>query len=240
MCIANNIKAFTMKNHRSPSLISTAQSLALVVALFSASAAEAQCCNQGRHQRPGSFELSAGATQLALTESNLVPFHADLTYFSRSRGPIRSGIRLGIARLGSSSRDDSPSLPNSSENAANTQYRMLLPGMSGVLRLDPLRGGFRPFVEAEAGVDATFVDRRALNGAGERIGYDITTFQPALQYGWSAGVRVRLSRGAFLVMRYGNKHGGSLNIPLEEGPESQCESADGDRQTATVGLSFGL
>jgi len=240
MCIDNNIKAFTMKNlpFSTPSL--TAKSMVLVVALFTASAANAQCCNQGRFQRGGAFEMAAGATQLALNSSNLLPLQADLSWFARSRGPLRSGVRLGMAHLGTSTGTPlQQPLPDGAKQE-DAKYRILMPGISGVLRLDPFRGGFRPFIEGEAGVDATYVDRRTFDGSGERQQYNVTTFDPALQYGWSAGARIRFGRSAFLVIRYGNKHGGSLNIPLAEGPESMFESADGERHTATLGLSFGL
>jgi len=236
----NNIKAFTMKNHRFSFSASKAQSLALAVALFASFAAEAQCCNQGRASRAGVFEMSTGATQLAWGESTLAPLHADLSWFSRSRGPLRTGIRMGIAHLGNSTVNKALQPPNDGAIAEDTRYRILLPGISGVVRLDPLRGGFRPFIEGEAGVDASYVDKRSFDSAGERQQHNVTTFDPVLQYGWSAGARIRFGRSAFLVLRYGNKQGGSLNIPLEEGPETLFESADGERHTATVGLSFGL
>jgi len=236
----NNIKAFTMKNHRFSFSASKAQSLALAVALFASFAAEAQCCNQGRASRAGVFEMSTGATQLAWGESTLAPLHADLSWFSRSRGPLRTGIRMGIAHLGNSTVNKALQPPNDGAIAEDIRYRILLPGISGVVRLDPLRGGFRPFIEGEAGVDASYVDKRSFDSAGERQQHNVTTFDPVLQYGWSAGARIRFGRSAFLVLRYGNKQGGSLNIPLEEGPETLFESADGERHTATVGLSFGL
>ena len=240
MCMPNNIKAFTMKNHRFSFSASKAQSLALAVALFASFAAEAQCCNQGRASRAGVFEMSTGATQLAWGESTLAPLHADLSWFSRSRGPLRTGIRMGIAHLGNSTVYKALQPTNDGAIAEDTRYRILLPGISGVVRLDPLRGGFRPFIEGEAGVDASYVDKRSFDSAGERQQHNVTTFDPVLQYGWSAGARIRFGRSAFLVLRYGNKQGGSLNIPLEEGPETLFESADGERHTATVGLSFGL
>ncbi len=236
----SNIKAFTMKNHRFSFPASTASGIVLVVALFTASAVQAQCCSQGRIQRAGAFEMSAGATQLALDASNMVPFQADLSWFARSRGPLRSGVRMGLAHLGHSSEAPAFQSPNDGSKTEDTRYRILLPGISGVVRLDPLRGGFRPFLEAEAGMDATYVDKRDFDSSGERLSHKITTFDPALLYGWSAGARIRFGRAAFLVLRYGNKHGGSLSIPLEEGPETLFESADGERHTATVGLSFGL
>ena len=240
MCIPNNIKAFTMKNHRFSFSASKAQSLALAVALFTSFAVEAQCCNPGRASRAGVFELSTGATRLALAESTLAPFHADLSWFARTRGPLRTGIRMGLAHLGNTTETATVQPPNDGTTAEDTRYRILLPGISGVVRLDPLRGGFRPFIEGEAGLDASYVDKRSFDGAGERQQHNVTTFDPALQYGWSAGARIRFGRSAFLVLRYGNKQGGSLNVPLKEGPETLFDSADGERHTATVGLSFGL
>ena len=240
MCMDNNITPFTMKNHRFSAPTSMTRGIVLVVALFTASAAGAQCCNQGRLQRAGAFEMSAGATQLALDASNMLPFHADVSWFARSRGPLKSGVRLGLAHLGNSTSASSLHPLPDGEKTEDIQYRILMPGLSGVLRLDPLRGGFRPFIEGEFGVDATYVDKRAFDGSGERIRHNVTTFDPALLYGWSAGTRIRFGRSAFLVLRYGNKHGGALNIPRQEDPENLFEPAGSERHTATVGLSFGL
>lgn len=241
MCMKNNIKAFTMKNQR-PSFSPTAlYAGALILALTAVPNAQAQNLCSGIPQRASSFEMSLGSTQVSVAGNAQYHLRGDLAWFARSRSPFRTGIRLGLGHLGQSSMAaNANNAENPEQEVVESRYRLAMNTVHGVVRFDPLVGAFRPFLEGEVGVAATAVDRRDFDALGERIGYAVPSLDPTLQYGWSAGARLRLSRTAFLVVRYGAQYGGQLDLHSPSDPEGAFDIADNQHQTGTMGLSFGF
>lgn len=241
MCMKNNIKAFTMKNQRPPCSLLALYAGALILAMTAVPNAHAQQCCSGIPQRASTFEMSLGSTQVSVSGDAQYDLRGDLTWLARSRSPFRTGVRLGMGHLGQASMSATDnSEGNSDQEVVESKYRLAMHTVHGVVRFDPLVGAFRPFIEGEVGVAATAVDRRDFDALGERIGYAVTALDPTLQYGWSAGARMRLSRTAFLVMRYGTQHGGPLDLHHRSDPEGAFEVADNQHHTGTIGLSFGF
>lgn len=108
-----------------------------------------------------------------------------------------------------------------------------------VVRLDPLTGGLRPFVEGQFGLAASLVDRRSMDLDGIRTSHAITSFDPTAYYGWSAGTRIRVGRGTFLSFRYGETQGGQLDRHSTAEPEGVPTPLDPRRRAVMVGFSFG-
>ncbi len=237
--MVNNIKPFTMKNPTPLLGRHAARMTALLALLFALGSVHAQCCGRQPPRTSGAFELSAGNVALGLPEGLMNHLHVDMAWFSASRSPFKRGLRLGVGSLGSAR------VPSDSDNGLDPtnleefRYRMLLPELSGVLRFDPLRGGFRPFAEGSFGIAATFVDERNFDAAGERIGYGVEAIDPTVNFGWSAGTRIRLGRAAFLVLRYGEQQGGLLNHYDLHSLDAAPISAQAVRRQATLGISFG-
>lgn len=238
----NNIKAFTMKNQR-PSFSSVAlYAGALMLGLTTVPDAHAQNLCSGNPHRSSSFEMSLGSTQLSVAGDAQYHLRGDLAWFARSRSPFRTGIRLGWGHLGQSSITSAASSGegNPEQEVVESRYRLAMNTVHGVVRFDPLVGAFRPFVEGEVGVAATAVDRRDFDRLGERTAYAVPSLDPTLQYGWSAGARIRMSRTSFFVVRYGTQHGGQLDLHSTADPEGAFDLADHQHHTGTIGLSFGF
>lgn len=210
--------------------------VALLIMVTSASAAFGQ--RRGSFLEPrraGAFEFN-GTALLAKTEAGdlMVPPGIELTCLGRSAGPLHKGIRIGLGML-----DRSGSLAGS-ESGTSERRRTYLPEISGVLRLDPFRGGIRPFAEGELGMAATILDVRTFDSAGERMDYAVPNFDPTLHYGWAAGARIRIGNGTFITVRYGERYGGQLDIPNPIEPGGAPTQIGHERRVMGMGLSLAL
>ncbi|RPG81161.1 MAG: hypothetical protein CBC74_002555 [Crocinitomicaceae bacterium TMED114] len=189
-------------------------------------------------QRPGAIELSGAAllSNDAATADLLVHPGVELTWIGRAPGPIHTGIRLGLGQL-----DHTQSAASSDAESADTETRtrLLLPEVSSVLRLDPFRGGIRPFVEGEIGLAASLLDERTFDDQGQRTAYGIPAYDATAHCGWAAGARLRLGEGVFLALRYGKRFGGALDLPEPaQEPTVMPAQLDGQRSRASAGFSF--
>ena len=172
----------------------------------------------------------------AATADLLVHPGVELTWIGRAPGPIHTGIRLGLGQLGHTQNAASSDAGNAD---TETRTRLLLPEVSSVLRLDPFRGGIRPFVEGEIGLAASLLDERTFDDQGQRTAYGIPACDATAHYGWAAGARLRLGEGAFLALRYGKRFGGALDLPEpEQEPTVMPAQLDGERSRASAGFSF--
>jgi hypothetical protein len=210
--------------------------LALLTLVLSTSAAFGQ--RRGTFLEPrraGAFEMG-GTSLLSLNaEGNLmVDAGLEVTVLGRAAGPLHSGVRLGVGLL-----DRTRSLAGT-EAGTTERRRTLLPEASGVLRLDPFRGGFRPFAEAELGMSATLIDIRTFDEAGDRTDYAVPAFDPTLHYGWATGARFRLGGGAFLAVRYGERFGGHLDVPDPIQETGTLTTLQPQRRVIGMGLSLAL
>lgn len=228
-----------MRNPNTSLLRNSARFTALLAALFTLGSAHAQCCGRQAARPGGAFELSGGNVAVGLPDGSLNRLHLDMAWFGATRSPFKKGIRIGLASLGTSNmpvEDVDLSTPDAVDEHI---YRLLLPELSGVLRFDPLRGGFRPFLEGELGIAAAVVDQRSFDVTGERTGYRINDLDPTVSMGWSAGTRVRLGRAAFLVLRYGEQQGGVLPYHDLHSLDTEAGDMGERRRQATIGFSFG-
>lgn len=187
-------------------------------------------CGQGRACRQGAVEMTFGPTALYDENGEMTarPL-ASLAYFKRQRGPFKRGIRMGVAGLGSTSETVEM------EDNQSIQYREFLPELSGVLRFDPFRGGFQPFVEGELGLAASVMDERTFDAQGNRTNHSVSGFDSGLFYGWGAGARFRMGRSSFLMLRYGSRIGSPLDLFDENDPAQIIEP---NRQDVSLGLSL--
>ena len=186
-------------------------------------------------RRAGAFELSGTALLSRVEEGNLmVDPGLEVTFLGRSPGALHRGIRLGIGML------DQSGTISGSEFGTTERRRTLLSEVSGVLRLDPFRAGFRPFLEGELGMAATLADIRTFNELGNRISYDVPALDPTLHYGWAAGTRIRMGNGAFLSLRYGERVGGRLDVPSSAEDFGVFTALDNQRRVFSMGLSLAL
>lgn len=186
-------------------------------------------------RRAGAFELSGTALLSHFEEGSLmVDPGLEVTFLGRSPGALHSGVRLGIGML------DQSGTVAGSELGTTERRRTLLSEVSGVLRLDPFRAGFRPFLEGELGMAATLADVRSFDELGHRIGYDVPAFDPTLHYGWAAGARIRMGTGTFLSLRYGERIGGHLDVPNPVEDTGALTTLDNQRRVLSMGLSLAL
>lgn len=186
-------------------------------------------------RRAGAFELSGAALFLTdNAQANLVKPGTEWTWLGRSSGPIHSGFRLGVHLL---DRSESGS---DAEPGFTERRRVVLPEVSGVLRLDPSLGGFRPFFEGECGMSATGLEVRTFDPDGGRTDHQVPALDPTLHLGWGAGFRARIGHGIFLTARYGERYGGQLNLHFEGLEVDAPRALEGKRQTASLGLSLAL
>lgn len=188
------------------------------------------CCNQGRAFRQGALEFTIGPTGISnkFGEMTTRPL-GTIAFFKRQRGPLKRGIRAGMTGLGSTTESEAVA------DGASTQYREFLPELSGVLRFDPFRGGFQPFVEGELGIAASVMDERTFDAQGNRTNHSISGFDSGLFYGWGAGVRLRMGTSAFLMLRYGSRFGSPLDLFDESTPGQVIEP---QRTDGSIGLSL--
>lgn len=248
-CLVNNITKFKMRYTKTPFRLRLITSIVLLLTFFCPPEMNAQewslepCCGKRpkRGNTTGAFEVSGGNVALGLNGGTLNRMHADIAWFGASRGPLKRGVRLGLSALGSSITDASPMAesPTAGVDVVEQRYRMVLPELSSVLRLDPFRGGFRPFLEGEFGMAATALDERNFGAAGERSSYRLVGLDPTVHFGWSAGTRIRMGRATFLTLRYGQKMGGSLDLYDVASPGNTAGALEEMRHCATVGFSFG-
>jgi len=210
--------------------------LALLTLVFSTSAASGQ--RRGTFLEPrraGAFELGGTSLLFLNSESNLmVDAGLEVSVLGRAAGPLHSGVRLGVGLI-----DRTGSLAGT-EAGTTERRRTLLPEASGVLRLDPFQDGFRPFVEAELGMSATFMDIRTFDEEGGRLDYAVPTVDPTLHYGWAAGTRIRLGGGTFVSVRYGERYGGHLDVPDPIQETGTLTTLDPQRRVIGMGLSLAL
>lgn len=211
-------------------------SLALLTLVLSTSTALGQ--RRGNFLEPrraGAFELNGTALLSHVEEGNLMVHPGiELTWLGRAAGPLHSGIRLGMGVL------DRTGSVAGTETGTTERRRTLLPEASGVLRLDPFRGGFRPFAEGELGMAATLVDIRTFDENGDRMDYGVPVFDPTLHYGWAAGARIRIGGGAFMSVRYGKRLGGHLDLPDPVEGTTVQTTLDNERSVVSMGLSLAL
>ena len=187
-------------------------------------------CGQGRACRQGAVEMTFGPTALYDENGEMtVRPRASLALFKRQRGPFKRGIRMGVTGLGSTSETVDI------ENGQSIQYREFLPELSGVLRFDPFRGGFQPFVEGELGLAASVMDERTFDAQGHRTQHGISGFDSGLFYGLGAGARFRLGPSSFVMLRYGSRIGTPLDLFDESDPAQFVEP---HRQDVSLGLSL--
>ena len=210
--------------------------LALLTLVLSTSSAFGQ--RRGNFLQPrraGAFELS-GVSLLSLNaEGNLLADAGfEVTVLGRAASPLHSGVRLSVGML------DRTGSISGTEAGTTERRRTLLPEASGVLRLDPFRGGFRPFAEAELGMSATLIDIRTFDEAGHRTDYDVPAFDPTLHYGVTAGARIRMGTGTFLSVRYGERFGGHLDVPNPIQETGILTTLESERRVISMGLSLAL
>ncbi len=224
---------------RFPSLFRLSGLLALLLILT-----DAQAQRRGgrsgffQPQRPGAIEFSGAALMSsdAATADLLVHPGVELTWIGRAPGPIHTGIRLGLGQLGHTQNAASSDAGNAD---TETRTRLLLPEVSSVLRLDPFRGGIRPFVEGEIGLAASLLDERTFDDQGQRTAYGIPAYDATAHYGWAGGARLRLGGGVGVALRYGKRFGGALDLPEpEQEPTVMPAQLDGERSRASAGFSF--
>lgn len=249
LCLVNNITKFKMRYTQTPLRPRLITGIVLLLFCFCSPEMNAQewglepCCGKrpNRGNTTGALEFSAGNAALGYNGGILNGMHADIAWFGASRGPLKRGVRLGLTALGSSIADASPigETPTTGADVVEQRYRMVLPELSSVLRLDPFRGGFRPFLEGEFGMAATALDERNFGAAGERTSHRLVGLDPTVHFGWSAGTRIRMGRAAFLTLRYGQKMGGNLDLYDVASPGDTAGALEAMRHCATVGFSFG-
>lgn len=237
--MVNNNTPFTMVKPNAPFLGKSLRSTAVLAALFTFGTVQAQCCGRQAPRPGGAFELGAGGMALGMPDGPMHRLQLDMAWFGAGRTPLKSGIRMGLTAIGSAGLPLDGDAGAGPDDIDRFQYRSFLPALSGVLRFDPLRGGFRPFVEGEFGLAASMVDRRSINTEGDRVGYRLEAFEPTVGMGWSAGTRIRLGRSAFLVMRYGEQQGGSLPHYDPAAWDAEAVPMEATRRQATLGFSFG-
>ena len=237
MCTDVHQTTFIMSNHPKtlPHLL---RSLALACAtLFILPESHAQewglesRCGKFRN-RPciqGAVELTAGPLMVQQNGGHATVPQASLAIFGRQSGPFKRGVRVGLAHLGSEVQDQIG-------EGTSTRYRQAMPELAGLLRFEPFRGGFRPFVEGEVGFAASVMDERSFDAEGNRTAHRFSGFDPGLNYGWSAGARLRMGSAAFLMVRYGSRLGSSLNLPGIG--QEEATSVALDREDVSVGFSF--
>lgn len=189
--------------------------------------------HRGRPCQQGAFEMTMGALVLEEGTTNSAHPQASIALFGKQGGPFKTGWRLGLAGLGAGLESTTV---QDSEEAVRT--RRVLSEFSGVLRLDPFRCKFRPFVEAEAGAAASILDERSFDGRGTRTGHDVTGFDAGLHCGWSAGARLRLGASALLVLRYGKRIGPALATHGAHAGADEEVAFSPHRQDVSVGLSL--
>ena len=177
----------------------------------------------------GAVELTAGPLMVQQDGVNATVPQASLAIFGRQSGPFKRGFRLGLAHLGSEVQDQL-------SEGTSVRYRQAMPEVAGLLRFEPFRGGFRPFVEGEVGFAASVMDERSFDAEGNRTAHRFSGFDPGLNYGWSAGARLRMGSAAFLMVRYGSRLGSSLNLPGIG--QEEATSVALDREDVSVGFSF--
>jgi hypothetical protein len=115
------------------------------------------------------------------------------------------------------------------------RYRQFLPEFSGVIRFEPFRGGFRPFLEGEAGMSASILDESTFNAEGDRTHHNISEFQPGMLLGWGAGARFKMGKTALLILRYGERIGSPLDLIDQD---AQDLNSTAQRQDVSLGMSF--
>ena len=210
--------------------------LALVALVLSTSAALGQ--RRGNFLKPrraGALELTGASLLSQNNEGNLmVDAGLEVTVLGRAAGPLHSGVRLSVGIL------DRTGSISGTEAGTTERRRTLLPEVSGVLRLDPFRGGFRPFAEAELGMSATLIDIRTFDETGHRTDYAVPAFDPTLHYGVVAGARIRMGTGTFLSFRYGERFGGYLDVPSPIQENSILTTMEPERRVIGMGLSLAL
>ena len=166
LCRLGNTFTFTM-THFLASGNRMGATLALVALVLSTSAAFGQ--RRGNFLKPrraGALELTGASLLSQNNEGNLmVDAGLEVTVLGRAAGPLHSGVRLSVGIL------DRTGSISGTEAGTTERRRTLLPEVSGVLRLDPFRGGFRPFAEAELGMSATLIDIRTFDETGHRTDY---------------------------------------------------------------------
>ncbi len=242
MCSAVHQTTFTMRilhSSLSPSLFRVA---ALFCGLLVFTHAQGQqrgrmsSCNgcSGRFGGAGAFELAVGPALLLDDGSGFGRPQANIAFFSRQRSPFKTGVRLGVVGLGSEVADALGS------EGQSTRYRSFMPELSGLLRLDPFRGRFRPFVEGELGLAASVMDVRDFDAEGERTEHGIPGLDAGLNYGWSAGARVRMGGSAYLLLRYGSKMGTALELHDVESATPAASVLAPNRRDMSLGLSLGF
>lgn len=186
-------------------------------------------------RRAGAFELGGTSLLSMNAEGNLmVDAGLEVAVLGRAAGPLHSGVRLSVGML------DRTGSISGTEAGTTERRRTLLPEVSGVLRLDPFRGGFRPFAEAELGMSATLMDIRTFDETGHRTDYAMPAYDPTLHYGVVAGARIRVGTGSFLSVRYGERFGGYLDVPNPVQENSIQTTIEPERRVIGVGLSLAL